>query len=217
MTPRACFRRRWLLGVLGAVLVGGCTAGPGGGTRTGPGAGPVDPCAPGYTQLLELLQDESRLDGLLLIKSVPPATRDLVERIARTAGRGARELRSLMAVAPAVTPGDSRLPEVEVRIRALTRGWTTQRLLSSSGAALEQALLVCQIEATETVRALCEALRREEASPQRVRALVRLRDAFAGLEASLRARLAESCGEGASVVGLNRSGVRRGPATDVPG
>ena len=209
--------RWWLLGVLGAILVGGCTAGPGGGTRTGPGAGPVDPCAPGYTQLLELLEDESRLDGLLLIKSVPPATRDLVERIARTAGRGTRELRSLMTVAPAVTPGDARLPEVELRIRALTRRWTTQRLLSSSGAALEQALLVCQIEATETVRALCEALQREEASPQRVRALARLGEAFTELETALRARLAESCAEPATVVGLNRSGVPRGPATAVPG
>ena len=217
MTLRACLRRRWLLGVLGAILAGGCAAGPGGATRTGPGADPVGPCAAGYTQLLELLQDESRLDGLLLIKSVPPATRDLVERIARTAGRGARELRLLLPVAPAVAVGDARLPEVEVRVRALTRGWTTQRLLSSSGAALEEALLVCQIEATETVRALCEALRREEASPQRIRALARLGEAFTELEAALRARLAESCAERGTVVGLNRSGVRRGPATAVAG
>ena len=205
-----------MLGMLGAALAGGCTAGPGGGPRTEPDAGPVDRCARGYTQLLELLQDESRVDGLLIIKSVPPATRDLVERIARTAGRGARELRQLMGIAPAVALGDAGLPEVEVRVRALTRGWTTQRLLSSSGAALEQALLVCQIEATETVRALCEALRRQETSPERGRALIRLRDAFTELEAALRTRLAESCGKASTVVGLNRSGVRRDPARGAP-
>lgn len=135
----------------------------------------------GYTLLLSLLEDESRVDGILIIKSLPEPVVDLVKTISEQSRSGVRRITDTLQDPPVVTPGNDGLPRVEVEARARIRQWTTMSLLTGSGTELVRALLVSQLQAVDSIRALCEALIEEEASTARRAALEQVLESFTGI------------------------------------
>ena len=145
----------------------------------------------GYTLLLSLLEDESRVDGILMIKSLPEPVVRLVKAISEASRSGVQRITEVLEEPPVVTPGNDGLPLIEVEARARIRQWTTVALLTGSGTALERALLVSQLQAVDSIRALCEALIEQETSAPRVAVLEQALESFTGIRARVWARLAE--------------------------
>ena len=139
----------------------------------------------GYTLLITLLGDESRVDGILMIKSLPGPVSRLVERISVESRSGRRKLVEALENPPLVTLGNDGLPLVEVGARRLIRQWTTMELLAGRGASLERALLISQLQAVDSIRALSETLRDQEASAERTAILDSLLDAFTPIRAEI--------------------------------
>ncbi|MEE2681244.1 MAG: hypothetical protein VX641_02610 [Planctomycetota bacterium] len=143
----------------------------------------------GYTLLLDLLGDESRVDGILLIKSLPKPVAELVRAIADESQAAVGRLTDVLGQPPVVTPGNDGLPLVEVEARSRIRQWTTMALLSGRGPELERALLISQLQAVDSIRALCEALIDQEASELRRTVLGEVLAGFSSLRSRIWAQL----------------------------
>ena len=139
----------------------------------------------GYTLLVTLLEDEARVDGILILKTLPPPTSDLIKRIAEASRAGSRELTRALAQPPVVSLENDGLPLIEAGARERIRQWTTMELLTERGATLERALLVSQVQAVDTIRALASSLLDEESTPSRVELLEQLRERFAPIRTEL--------------------------------
>ena len=178
--------------LLGVFLMGGC-----GTQRThrmlGGESGASDEAAQrnaGYTLLIDLLADESRVDGILMIKSLPESVVHLVKRISAESQSGLTRLNAALDDPPVVIPGNDGLPLIEVGARNRIRNWTTVDLLSGSGTSLERALLISQLQAIDSIRALSETLREQEASAARSAVLEGLLEAFTPLRTQVWNQLA---------------------------
>ena len=71
----------------------------------------------GYVILRELLIDEARLDGVLLLKSVPDSTETLIRQIAKASEEMLKELDSMADGNPELTMAFNGLPEIEKAVR----------------------------------------------------------------------------------------------------
>lgn len=150
--------------------------------------------AAGYTLLVTLLEDESRVDGILILKSLPRPTVKLIRAIASESRSGYRQLIDELARDPVVSLENDGLPQIEVGARARIRQWTTLELLTENGATLERALLISQLQAADTIRALVTSLLDEEPTSARVELLEQLLERFTPLRAQLWDQL-ESVGD----------------------
>ena len=143
----------------------------------------------GYALLLGTLDDESRVAGLLSIKTVPEETSALVRRIASASGQDATRLKSLVGVPPAVRWDRNGLPGPELEARAWIANRTTIALLGSSGRRLEVDIILSQLQASEYIAAIATALSKKEPSEARRSELDRIRVDYTSLNGAFRARL----------------------------
>lgn len=139
----------------------------------------------GYSILLDILDQESRVAGILEIKDTPAGLSELIERIAESAAAGASALRAELEHTPGVTPGSSGLPAVEIEARSRIAGRTTLALVAGRGSRFQLDLVLSQLKATEYVAALADGLLRDEPSSRRAEALESIRRRFDSLHAEL--------------------------------
>ena len=173
-----------VLSVVLAVLLGGCSGGRTHRMLEGDSMAAAQRGA-GYALLVTLLEDEAGVDGILIIKSLPQPVSELIERIADAARVGARTLSEELARPPVVSLENDGLPLVEVGARQRIRQWRTVELLTGRGESLERALLVSQLQAVDTIRALAESLLEEESEAARVAALEHLIEVFTPIRAEV--------------------------------
>ncbi len=154
-----------------------------------PHAGEAVQLDAGYGLLVNLLDQEARLDGLLAIRDFPPATTLLIQAIAGDAAEGANQLKALKDRPPAITWDSEGLPVVEIEARNLIANQTSLRLLATSGKACELELLLSQLKATEYIVAVSGSLLENDGCEARRSVLKGLNEAFLGHQRSLRAEL----------------------------
>jgi hypothetical protein len=121
----------------------------------------------GYNLLLDLLADESKVEGILAIKSPRSGIVDLLRRISAEAASDQALLRSKMNEPPAVDPGSSGLPLLEVDVRRRIERDETPGLLLAGGRRFETRMLLTQQKAAQYAGALCAGL--AVADPNRTR------------------------------------------------
>ena len=184
---------RWLLPALGCLLLVAChrTVVPG---PLPPHAGPELQRDAGYALLVDLLEQEARVDGLFAIRTFPEPTERVIGGIAEDAGRGAADLRAAAGRAPAISLETPGLPTIEMEARNLIANRTSLRLLASSGADCELELLLAQDKAVEYVLGLSAALQGEAVEPERIRILKRITAEFLAHHEALRALLRDRSG-----------------------
>lgn len=143
----------------------------------------------GFGLLINLLDQEARLDGLLGIKSYPPATVSIIKAIASGASEGARKLKATRDDSPPIDWSSEGLPLTEIEARNRIASRTSLRLLSASGAEGELELLLSQLKATEYILALSSALAQQADSEVRRTILKGIGTTFNVQHEALRARL----------------------------
>ena len=143
----------------------------------------------GYGLLINLLDQEARLDGLLGLKSYPPATVSIIEGIAKAASEGARSLKATKDDQPPIDWSSEGLPRTEIEARNRIASRTSLRLLSASGSEGELELLLAQLKATEYILALSSALAEQAVSESRREILKSIGTSFNAHHEALRARL----------------------------
>ena len=116
----------------------------------------------GYVILRELLIDESRLDGVLLIKSASDSTESLIREIADASSDMLKELDLMADENPELTMAFNGLPEVEKEVREAIASRTAMDLMGSRGDAFEYSVLLTQEKAMSYGMHLAEALARME-------------------------------------------------------
>ena len=139
----------------------------------------------GYSILLDVLDEESRVAGILEIKDTPAGLSELIGRIAESAAAGASALRAELDRTPEVTPGSSGLPAVEIEARSRIARQTTVALVAGRGSRFRRDLVLSQLKATEYVAALADGLLRDEPSSRRAESLESIRKRFDSLHVEL--------------------------------
>jgi hypothetical protein len=144
----------------------------------------------GYALLLDLLTEESKVAGVLAIKSPSEATATLLRDISTSATAGAEELRLLLAGPPAIAIDATGLPIIETDARNRIANRETVALLISGGTSFERRILLTQDKACGYLAALAASLATADPAPERRERLEALSAAFDRLAARIRARLA---------------------------
>jgi hypothetical protein len=147
----------------------------------------------GYALLVNLLDQEARLDGLLEIKSLPSETVAIIQAIATDASEGARALKATADEPPPMDWSSEGLPTTEIQARNFIAGRTSLRLLSTSGSECELELVLSQLTATEYIIALTAALTDQAVSVSRRTILKGIGSSFHAHHEALRARLRVVC------------------------
>ncbi len=138
------------------------------GCRTAPTAAPDagDPAAMqanadlarGYALLYQLVNDESGLSQILILKSVTPKTKLLIDEITDSSKRAEKHLKAI----PRRDPG---MPKAEVDTRASISSATGMRLLGAGNDRFEVELLLTQTSATEYGSNMATVLAKMETRP----------------------------------------------------
>ena len=119
----------------------------------------------GYSLLDQILADEARVGGILLLRSASEPTEQLVRQIAEAAQTARAELAAFADQTPWLRFDRPGLPAVEIAVReAITRQLRHQLLFEGR---FERNLLLTQVDATRYVAALARALREQEDDDER--------------------------------------------------
>jgi hypothetical protein len=145
--------------------------------------------AHGYALLLDLLDDEAKVDGILAIKSPRAGIADLLRRISSEATAGAAFLRSHLADSPAVDPATTGLPRLEDDARRRIEKDETPGLLLSGGRRFETRMLLTQQKAAQYAGALCAGLAAADPNQTRADELRAMSDRWNAMERESRAWL----------------------------
>lgn len=125
----------------------------------------------GYALLMDLMHDESRVDGVLQLpgKQIDPATAHLVNQIAKQARQTQQQFQQRRTEKPTVTLTADRLPLAQVEITGRQRiAWqTTQQFLFGSSRHFERDLLLTQFSAAQYAGALARAVAEIEPNTHR--------------------------------------------------
>ena len=149
----------------------------------------------GYVILRELLIDEARLDGVLLLKSVPDSTETLIRQIAKASEEMLKELDSMADGNPELTMAFNGLPEIEKAVREAIASRTAMDLMGSRGDAFEYNVLITQDKAMFYGMHLAEAAVQDGGRHHRQRARFKaMSDRMSTLHSRVSTRLAEICG-----------------------
>lgn len=148
----------------------------------------------GYVILRELLIDEARLDGVLLLKSVPDSTETLIRQIAKASEEMLKELDSMADGNPELTMAFNGLPEIEKAVREAIASRTAMDLMGSRGDAFEYNVLITQDKAMFYGMHLAEALSRMEDDTTASARFKAMSDRMSTLHSRVSTRLAEICG-----------------------
>jgi len=140
------------------------------GSASSRGATTTDlPRRQGYALLYALVTDESKVDGILILKDASPGTKEAIKSIAARTKRAKEDLEALADADSTLKLDAADLPAVEEETRNTISSQTAKLLLTSSGDAFELNLLLTQYEALKYLSALAQALaEREPAGPRKV-------------------------------------------------
>lgn len=114
----------------------------------------------GHALLGALLEDESRLGLILILKRPSTETATLLRRITERATLAKEEYPAVLAAEPAVVPAEEPLPPLEQRVRASIASRTSREL--TLGDAFEVRVLLTQAEALRYGDSLARALAQVE-------------------------------------------------------
>jgi hypothetical protein len=144
----------------------------------------------GYSLLMGVLGDETRVSEILGMKSASAGTEELLRAISAAATTAREDLEALLPETPPISVGSSGLPLLEIDARNRIANQETVGLLLSSGATFELRILLTQEKATGYVAALSEGLASADPNLARRDRLSGLSRRFLQLNAELRGRLA---------------------------
>lgn len=139
-TPRGAAAPAWAA-LLSGLLAAGCAA-----PRPVAIEGAAGPRSEGAALAWGLFADNAAVDGAISLKSVSPATAELVREIAAESRRIAGLLEG-MALRESLPLDSTGLPEAEVAVRRRLREQATWELLAGRGERFERRLLLSQVEA----------------------------------------------------------------------
>jgi hypothetical protein len=144
-------------------------------TKTAPrkSAQTVKELSQGYTLLRELMEDESRLNQVFMVRSANQELEPLVKDIASAAKDVLQDLRNFTKDEPALRSEANGLPLIEVATRSGITEEFTKAILSGNKERFRNELLLSQIQATEYGKELLLAIAQQEFSPSRKLALER--------------------------------------------
>jgi hypothetical protein len=139
----------------------------------------------GYGLLYGLMTDESKVDGLLVIKHVDQPLGNLIKQIASTSKGAKGKLDSFKAEQDKSGRGqmvfdEPDLPKLEQASRDLERKRDTKNLLFTSGKDFQLNLIYTQAQATGYAANLSQAIADHEDDPARKDYLTKLGQQFAG-------------------------------------
>jgi hypothetical protein len=139
-TPRGGAAPAWAA-LLAGLLAAGCAA-----PRPVAIEGAAGPRSEGAALAWGLFADNAAVDAAISLKSVSPATAELVREIAAESRRIASLLEA-MALRESLPLDSAGLPEAEVAVRRRLREQATWELLAGRGERFERRLLLSQVEA----------------------------------------------------------------------
>lgn len=143
----------------------------------------------GYALLMEVLGNETRVSGILGMKSATAVTEAILRGISAAATVARDDLAALLPETPPIDVGATGLPLLETDARNRLENQETVGLLLSSGPTFERRILLTQEKATGYVAALSEGLASADPNPARRDRLTELSRRFLQLNAELRDRL----------------------------
>lgn len=128
----------------------------------------------GYAILYATIKDESRVDGLLIVKGPSPPVAETVKAIAEFSRSTKERLETLAKEAPPLDLEHQGLPPAESETRKSISSATAKSLLSSRGGELDLRLLLTQHEALKYVSHLAITLSEHEPNASRAEYLKKL-------------------------------------------
>lgn len=140
----------------------------------------------GYALLLDLLDDEVRVDGILAIKSPRPGVADLLRHIALEAKVNREHLQPLLAESPVIDRAATALPLIERDTRRRIEIAETPGLLMAGGRNFETRMLLTQQKAAQYAAALCRSLATADPNRRRADLLTVMAHHWQGLEGEIR-------------------------------
>lgn len=127
-----------------------------------PSGSPAIALAHGYGLLYSTIDDESRVDQVLVLKSPEPPVAELLKAIGEFSRSAKVGLEEFARQDIAIALDDSGLPEVEVRTRASISGDTSKQIIFSSGKSFEFQILLTQHQALNYISHLAGTLREQD-------------------------------------------------------
>ena len=120
----------------------------------------------GYSILVSLMGDESKVDEILAIKSASKETEKLLKDISETAKDAIKKIQGSVKLKPLLLIGDQGLPTIESDARSRITNTQTVRLLVAAGT-FELKILLTQEKAMGYAASLADSL--AAADPNEVR------------------------------------------------
>jgi len=121
----------------------------------------------GYSLLYQLLNQESDVGKILIIKHADPPVANIIKEIASTCDQAKKELEGFHKKDRRLSFEMANLPEMEQKTRAAIQSTVTKQLLTSSGKTFERRLLFTQAEAMNYAAHLAQVLHDQEGDPLR--------------------------------------------------
>ncbi len=121
----------------------------------------------GYSLLYNLMDDESNVSKILIIKRVDDSVAGPVKEIANACATATKQLDEYRKQDSSLNYSVTHLPAVESRSRDLQSAAERNRLLGSGGKEFELRLIFTQAEAMNYADTLCRALTEKEHNPAR--------------------------------------------------
>lgn len=149
----------------------------------------------GYVILRELLSDEARLDGILVIKSTNKATESLLRDISSSSGEMLDQLDQMAKSNPKLTMKFNGLPQVEVLVRDSIASRTGAMLLSSEDEEFEYLVLMTQDKALSYGFHLAKSLASMEVNSKASTQFSEMSKKLESLHSRVMIRLNSICGD----------------------
>jgi hypothetical protein len=135
----------------------------------------------GYSLLYQLMNQNSDVAKILIIKHTEPPVTDVIKEIASTCGQAKKELEMLHEKDRHLSFEMSNLPQMEQKTRAAIESTVTKKLLFSNGKMFEHRLLLTQAESMNYAAHLAKVLHDQDDNPNRKIFLAKLSDRCTGL------------------------------------
>jgi hypothetical protein len=121
----------------------------------------------GYSLLYKLMDDESKVGQIFILKHADNSIRDLVQQIGSYATAQKAQMDAFRKLDPGIEYDLSDLPNIEQKSRDLEQSDDTKGLLFSNGQTFELRLIYTQAQAMGYATQVARALQEQESDPAR--------------------------------------------------
>jgi hypothetical protein len=175
--------------LIGLMSIAGCSATPQSNSPAGvetastshaPVGGEIRERNQAYSLLYDLMDKESNVDKLFIVKSASDPVKTLVKQIAAACKSAHQQMEDFPKQDKQIEFDVTDLPKLEQRSRDLEAKDQEHILLTSSGKEFELRLIFTQAQAMGYARQLCRALLEKETDPSRKAFLSALADQCGG-------------------------------------